>query len=598
MVLELESHSEIEFFSSFLDSIYILKISKESGTNGGSLSKNQQSNTGGISDPYFIATSDNHTAYLVSTVFSGTNFVRWSRNGKRGLIAKNKEGFINGEIVKPDVVSKDYQKWKHVDFMVVSWILSSMSSELADDFGYIESAVDLGRELNERFGQTNGPLVYQLKKEIDNLRQENMTIVSYYGKLKKLWDEMQCLRVFPSCTCGALKNCSCDFLKKVSEFEDEDKMMNFLLRLNSGFDNKVTNVLSMDPLPSINRVFSIAQQIEKQKEVSGVAIEINALAAQVYRNNSRNNVYTQGRRDWRDEKKDKMNKQRAHCKGKGHTIDQCFKIIGYPEWYNAIKAAKEGNNVAVGGKSKPVANVHTEEKYYANDPLDDSTGETSLNTNMLNAICQEVMRGMKGKQSQSGGYVKNSSYSLPNFANIVSYSLNCHMNKFSEECLWIVDSSACDHMIYNESLLINTRKLNIPVKVGLPDGTWKIVEHIGDVNLSDKLVLKDVIPTEQNHISVQFASTGCYFRDLNKSVLLGAGTRKHGLYYFDRHKSVKLTQRQVTGIDTAVCNTVVNDVHNGDKIEDMACVLPNKTATSVAQTKNESRNSLDFISRT
>lgn len=163
-----------------LRSSEILKMSEESGTNGGSLSKNQQSNNGGISDPYFIATSDNPAASLVSTVFSGTNFVRWSRNIKRGLIAKNKEGFINGEIVKHDVVSKDYQKWKRADFMVVSWILSSMSSELADDFGYIESVVDLWRELNERFGQTNGPLVYQLKKEIDNLRQENMTIVSYY----------------------------------------------------------------------------------------------------------------------------------------------------------------------------------------------------------------------------------------------------------------------------------------------------------------------------------------------------------------------------------------------------------------------------------
>ncbi|XP_057248988.1 uncharacterized protein LOC130590526 [Beta vulgaris subsp. vulgaris] len=274
-----------------------------------------------------------------------------------------------------------------------------------------------------------------------------MTIVSYYGKLKKLWDEMQCLRLFPSCSCGAMKNCSCNFLKKITEFEDEDKMMKFLLGLNSGFDNTVTNVLSMDPLPSINRVFSIAQQIEKQKEVSGVVIESKALAAQVYRNNSRN---VQGRRDWRDEKKDNMNKQCTHCKGKGHTIDQCFKIIGYPEWYNAIKAAKEGNSTGAGSKSKIVANVHTESQHYV-DPL-----------------------------------------------------------------------------------------------------------------------------------------------DLHRSVVLGAGTRKHGLYYFDSCKSLKITQRQVKD-DIVVCNTVVKDVDSDGRSTDVACLLPDKTATSIAQNKKGSRHTLDLM---
>lgn len=137
-----------------------------------------------------------------------------------------------------------------------------MNAELDDDFGYIDNVVDLWRELTKKFRQSNGQLIYQLKKEIDNLRQENMTTVTYYGKLKKLWDEMHSLRAFPSYVCGALSTCSCSVFKKVVEFEDEERMMKFLLGLNEGLDNTITNVLSMDPLPGINRVFSITQQIE------------------------------------------------------------------------------------------------------------------------------------------------------------------------------------------------------------------------------------------------------------------------------------------------------------------------------------------------
>ncbi|XP_057247058.1 uncharacterized protein LOC130589644 [Beta vulgaris subsp. vulgaris] len=302
-------------------------------------------------DPHYVTPTGKKVRsveVLVATVFNGANFIRWSRNVKRALIAKNKEGFINGEILKPAENHKDYPKLKLADYMVVSWILSSTNTELADDFGYITTAVDLWRELTERFGQSNGPLIFQLKKEIDNLTQENMIIVTYYGKLKKLWDEMQNLRSFPSCNCGALSKCSCLFLKKITEFEEEDKMMKFLLGLNGGFDSTVTNVLSMDPLPSINRVFSITQQIEKQKEMSNLVVESSAIsssamAAQSYSTRQfpkSHNGIGKGRKDLRDFKKDKMHKLCNHCKGKGHTADQCFKLIGYPDWYNSIKASK------------------------------------------------------------------------------------------------------------------------------------------------------------------------------------------------------------------------------------------------------------------
>ncbi|CAO2813742.1 unnamed protein product [Amaranthus hypochondriacus] len=104
-----------------------------------------------------------------------------------------------------------------------------MKSEIADDFQYAEGAAELWRELNERFGQSNGPLIYQLRKEITNLKQENLSILSYYGKMKRLWDEMQNLHSLSTCTCGVLKQCSYNFLKKLLEFDNEEKLIQFLL---------------------------------------------------------------------------------------------------------------------------------------------------------------------------------------------------------------------------------------------------------------------------------------------------------------------------------------------------------------------------------
>lgn len=58
-------------------------------------------------------------------------------------------------------------------------------------------------------------------------------------------------------------------------------------------------------------------------------------------------------KDW----KKKMEKFCDHCKAGGHTIYQCFKFIGYPEWYKGVKAEKNG---ATHNNYKIAANVHTD----------------------------------------------------------------------------------------------------------------------------------------------------------------------------------------------------------------------------------------------
>ncbi|XP_048489722.1 uncharacterized protein LOC125491677 [Beta vulgaris subsp. vulgaris] len=237
------------------------------------------SNRGNL-DPLFIANSDSPTASLVSATFSGTNFVRWSKNVRRALIAKNKEGFITGLEPMPEECHKDYSRWTRVDYIVMSWILSSMYPSVAN-FSYVSTSAEVCQEFRERFGQSNGPLINQLKKEIDGSRQENLTIIAYYEKIMKLWDELKSLKSFPDCSCGALAKCICQFLKKVSDLEVEGKLMQFLLGLNSGFDGTITNIMSMETLPTINRAFSITQHIEKQKEISG-AMEIDGSSAICY----------------------------------------------------------------------------------------------------------------------------------------------------------------------------------------------------------------------------------------------------------------------------------------------------------------------------
>ena len=104
---------------------------------------------------------------------------------KIALKTKTKLGFVDGSCSKSAVTSHLYDHWIKCDNMVVSWLLNSMTTELVEAFLYVNSAAQLWEELTECFGQSNGPLSYQLEKELSELYQENDSVAVYYTKMKK-----------------------------------------------------------------------------------------------------------------------------------------------------------------------------------------------------------------------------------------------------------------------------------------------------------------------------------------------------------------------------------------------------------------------------
>ena len=99
-------------------------------------------------------------------------------------------------------------------------------------------------------------MVYQIQREINMVVQGNLSITQYYSKLKRIWDELACLEPIPTCTCGAAKT--------MYDLLESHKVVQFLMRLNVKYTHSKDQILLMDPLPSINKVHSMALKVEKQ----------------------------------------------------------------------------------------------------------------------------------------------------------------------------------------------------------------------------------------------------------------------------------------------------------------------------------------------
>jgi len=119
-------------------------------------------------DPLYLQGSDHPGMQLTNNKLNGLNFQYWSRAVKIALRTKVKLGFIDGTCSKPGLNSPFYDQWIRCDSMVVSWLLNSIDSSLSGAFIYANSAKELWNELVERFGQSNGPLLYKVQKEIED----------------------------------------------------------------------------------------------------------------------------------------------------------------------------------------------------------------------------------------------------------------------------------------------------------------------------------------------------------------------------------------------------------------------------------------------
>ncbi|KAL0310000.1 UNVERIFIED_CONTAM: hypothetical protein Sradi_5942300 [Sesamum radiatum] len=103
---------------------------------------------------------------IVTAPMDGTNYLAWSRAIKLALRGRMKLCFIDGTSLKPDHGHENYDKWIRVDSMVQTWILNSISKNIVGAFLYTKTSRELWLDLEERYGESNGPLVYQLQREI------------------------------------------------------------------------------------------------------------------------------------------------------------------------------------------------------------------------------------------------------------------------------------------------------------------------------------------------------------------------------------------------------------------------------------------------
>ncbi|GJV47744.1 hypothetical protein Tco_1437956 [Tanacetum coccineum] len=119
------------------------------------------------------------------------------------------------------------------------------------------------------------------------------------------------------------------------------KLMQYLMGLDDCYQLVRSSLLTRDPLPEVKDAYNVVLRVDSHRGVpessSVVESKPNAtfFVAKTFNNNRRqfnNNNFTRGSTS-NVNKEPNLNLNCKHYVKVGHTIDRCFKIIGFPQGF-------------------------------------------------------------------------------------------------------------------------------------------------------------------------------------------------------------------------------------------------------------------------
>ncbi|XP_072078166.1 uncharacterized protein [Arachis hypogaea] len=228
-------------------------------------------------------------------------------------------------------------------------------------------ASELWNDLKHRFYEGDLFRIADLQEEMFAIKQGDLSITAYFTKLKGIWEELDEFKPIPSCACGV--SCSCG-LKIIREYRDQEHVVRILRGLNEQYTIMKSQIMLMVPLPSVNSIYSLLLQQERQLTNSDQSEErmlVNAVNIGGTGNennkgfgitlNANSCITNRGGKGGRGRGRGRVSSGRgmmrsySHCRKAGHTIETCYHKHGFSPHLQKRFGVANVNNMIVAEKT-------------------------------------------------------------------------------------------------------------------------------------------------------------------------------------------------------------------------------------------------------
>jgi Leucine rich repeat/gag-polypeptide of LTR copia-type len=383
---------------------------------------------------------------VVPIKLDGKNYSLWSQAVRMYIKAREKLSHITDS--PPVGTDPSFKRWDIEDTVVKGWICNSLDTNLYGKFLRYPIAKEVWDAIATTFYDgSDATQVFELNKRVNKIKQEGRSVEEYYNELKNIWLEIDF-------RCPNQMVCALD-IEKFEKFTQESRVYSFLDGLDDKLDNERANVLQMTTFPTLEQAFARVRKEATRQEImrKGYEGEVQTSVAML----SKGQKYFETNYNRSSSYVDKSSLKCTHCGQTRHTKDQCFQIVGYPDWYKDKRKVK---HTGLGKGRAAVAQADGgphQSKTSSMLPIHQGTnGELeangSRNQHNLSSSNDSQVRGL---HAASG---KLSFFQTTGTVSPTAETGNCNtIYDFSREEEWVLDSGATDHMTHSQTDLANNQ---------------------------------------------------------------------------------------------------------------------------------------------
>nr|KYP43794.1 hypothetical protein KK1_034774 [Cajanus cajan] len=420
----------------------------------------------------------------------------------------------------------------------MTWLWHSMTSEISRNCMFFSNAKEIWENLRKTYSMKKDTAAcYDIESKIFNTKQGSLSVTDYYGTLNGLWielDQYQNLKM----KCIADSDTLTKFLERVRVFK-------FLHGLNSEFDPIPVQILGKNKLPSLSEVFHIVRGEETRRSVmleEGSSIDGSALATS--KGPLDGSALASGKGPVKGSsfgrppiKAGRDDRWCSYCRKSGHTKETCYRLHGKEKVLERTGGFK--------GLTQRRANQVT-----SNHESAPSITPAENEVLALSKAELERLRALMDSLSKT-----SNSCSLTMTGKSSSF---LSFNASNTENIWIIDSSATDHMTPHSPYFSSYTTSSSNQHITIANGSHTPVIGCGNIQLQSSLLLKNVlhVPQLSNNLlsihkitqdlncAVTFFHSHCVFQDLATGRTIGIAKEQDGLYYLQHEDSKECTKQK------------------------------------------------------
>ncbi|XP_071688869.1 uncharacterized protein [Rutidosis leptorrhynchoides] len=263
---------------------------------------------------------------------NSSNFALWSRMMRVAIGGKSKVLLKHLTSNPLDNSHEEFEQWEQEDLIVFSWLIQNIEPNLASNLTSFSTAKLLWDALATTYSSGTDKLqTYDLYVKATEMKQNNLNLEELWIRMQGIWGELEIRDPNPME--------SASDINKYNMIRAEQKLFQFLKALDQKYDTIKRELLRLNPLPTAEEAYAAVRKETAHRQILGLSpsdsLTNHGIATGLVTiDGKESSVHlTKTHRSGYQPRIDKSKLKCTRCGKSKHTIDQCFEIKGYPEWW-------------------------------------------------------------------------------------------------------------------------------------------------------------------------------------------------------------------------------------------------------------------------